>query len=230
MTDNNSPSKGDASSVQNGRRRIAPTNISTTPQTGRQPSNPYPFQSGNEVDRPDETDDDEGNQSEDAYEDTRSGEERELWRLSHSFFERRSNDEASTGIRRPNFMNTPSSQCDPLISPPIGNMRYFNLTRVAHEDVFDRRRGLYTELYELRWSGEDVKPISGRELELKFQQEYPGLLRAAVETTERPLNAGEIRSRIYIRVAPGGIRGVAGIVFPIIGSVVGWLPISSFKC
>jgi hypothetical protein len=228
MTDNKPPPKEDNRSTPSPRRRIAPTNISAVTQSSRLRSSiPYPFQPNIEEDRQDAADDDEKDQFEDFNEDARPREDRELLRLAHSFFERRSDDEGSTELRRANAVNTPNPHYTSLIPPGIRSNRYFNLVRVLEADTFDPEIRQYTELYELQWSAEHIKPISLNELRLKFLQEYPGLLDAATDTLQLPVESTPNQNRIFIRVAPNDMRGIAGIVFPIIGLITCFVKQSS---
>lgn len=92
MTNTETPSS-EGQSTRRSQKRIAPTNISTTPQSAKSQRNPYPFQS-TDGENIDDTMSDYG-EDEESTRDTRPHEDRDLLRLAHSFWERRSNDEAS---------------------------------------------------------------------------------------------------------------------------------------
>lgn len=218
MTDNQPPPNEDEISARGSRRRIAPTNISTITRNQRpRLSIPYPFRSGIEGDGLDAAEEEEEDQSAERNAATRRREDRDLFQLSHSFFERRSNDEASEELTIPVVEAMPNRRHAHLIPPPVRTDRYFNLVHVPGAFVFDPERQSYAELYELQWSSEHIEPMSEQEMKLKFEQEYPSLLNASLGTMQVPVS--EDHSKTFIWVARRDMLTIPGALFPYFGLV-----------
>lgn len=217
MTDNRPPQKGGQIPRQGPQRRIAPTNISTTPQNSRHRlSISHSSQTHLEEAEEDAADEEDDDQLPASIENARPREDRALSRLSHSFFERRSNDDGAEELTIPAVEDTPSRRHIHLIPRLIRPDRYFDLVYLPGHDFFDSDLQQLTETYELRWSAEHIEQFPGHQLRLRFEQEYPSLLRASypIEMPE-----SERHSRIFLRVVPKAMLETPGYLFSVVGSV-----------
>lgn len=115
-------------------RRIAPENISSTPQTQPCPlpqKNPYPFTRPTSADENDDPDDDD-TVSSDGNHCTEETPQRRMWQIANRFFERRTNGEATGATSDYRVDNEPSDQHMHLVPHPTS--RFLNWSTISQDE------------------------------------------------------------------------------------------------